>query len=145
MTMSQKTYLRRPHLNSFLSQIGLIQSSLLFNGDEPAVPRIFSHRLLFLPLVVLVCFIALYCVIEVRKLSDDALVRETISDPFGAMAQELEVTALHVKTIYEANKPTGVAQSDSSQMIRSALDELMRKQKETAAYLSRDLVEVLKR
>lgn len=95
-----------------------------------------SPRLLFLPLVVLLFCLALYGVIEQRKLSNDTLVRDAINDPLAPMAQVLQVSALDLRSIYDRHKPGEEFTDNNTQSVRLGLTNIIQKQEEISNYIA---------
>ena len=101
----------------------------------------FSHRLLFLPLLVLVGFIAVYCVVEFKRLSSDSMIRSVINEPLPSMVHDMHVAAMNLKTVYQKYRPSYGQRPETTQALRDALDSIIKIQHEITAYLEKSALD----
>lgn len=98
----------------------------------------FSHRLLFLPLMGLLGLIAVYCVVEIKKLSNDALIRDIVNDPLPSMIRDIEVSSVRLHSLFEKYEPDLPNKPQDLQPVRAGLDDMGQKVYAISAFLSKD-------
>ena len=101
----------------------------------------FSGRFIIIPLLLLAGFIGMFCVIEYRKHANDDQIRLIIDDPIPDMAHAVEVSALHLRAVYEMFRPTTPNRPQSDEPLQTALEDLAKKEAALSAFLMQDAFE----